>query len=174
MSESLNHSFSRFIKKPVHFKIKQVTAWVSRWIIQSFKKYFVQIKTDSFSNETRNWLWENLWINHLSDVSKIIDLFWNKKKIVYDCLRFIEIDAIQRSCVHVEYFLPCAAVQALSVSLQGFLNSIVYAWRRRNFRDAVLGERLPLMAYSSRAFFDQSLSEPSWNHKTFSFIKTFA
>lgn len=108
MSESLNHSFSRFIKKPVHFKIKQVTAWVSRWIIQSFKKYFVQIKTDSFSNETRNWLWENLWINHLSDVSKIIDLFWNKKKIVYDCLRFIEIDGI---------FSPmCCCTGAVSVT----------------------------------------------------------
>ncbi|XP_050991435.1 uncharacterized protein si:dkey-30c15.2 [Labeo rohita] len=56
---------------------------------------------------------------------------------------------------------PLHVIQALSVSLQGFLNSIVYAWRRRNFRDAVLGERLPLMAYSNRAFFDQSLNEPS-------------
>lgn len=70
-------------------------------------------------------------------------------------------NAIHRPFNHVVYFLPCVVVQALSVSLQGFLNSIVYAWRRRNFRDAVLGERLPLMAYSNRAFFEQSLNEPS-------------
>ncbi|KAA0715173.1 hypothetical protein E1301_Tti008776 [Triplophysa tibetana] len=49
---------------------------------------------------------------------------------------------------------------AMSVSLQGFLNSIVYAWRRPNFRDAVLGERMPLMSYSQKAFFDQSLNDP--------------
>ncbi|XP_016339154.1 transmembrane protein 116-like [Sinocyclocheilus anshuiensis] len=61
----------------------------------------------------------------------------------------------------IKHLFPLYVTQALSVSLQGFLNSIVYAWRRRNFRDAVLGERLPLMAYSSRAFFDQSLNEPS-------------
>lgn len=58
---------------------------------------------------------------------------------------------------------PLYVLQAISVSLQGFLNSIVYAWRRRNFRDAVLGERLPLMAYSNKAFFEQSLSEPMGN-----------
>ncbi|XP_030645474.1 uncharacterized protein si:dkey-30c15.2 [Chanos chanos] len=57
-----------------------------------------------------------------------------------------------------EDLFPLYVIQALFVSLHGFLNSIVYAWRRRNFRDAVLGEQLPLLA---RAFFDQSLSEPS-------------
>ncbi|KAK9958743.1 hypothetical protein ABG768_010848 [Culter alburnus] len=61
----------------------------------------------------------------------------------------------------ITHLFPLYVIQALSVSLQGFLNSIVYAWRRRNFRDAVLGERLPLMANSHRAFFDQSLNEPS-------------
>ncbi|XP_056334356.1 transmembrane protein 116 [Danio aesculapii] len=61
----------------------------------------------------------------------------------------------------ISHLFPLYVLQALSVSLQGFLNSIVYAWRRQNFRDAVLGERLPLMAYSNRAFFDQSLNEPS-------------
>ncbi len=154
MSESLNHSFSRFFQKPLHFKMNQVTAWVSRWIIQSFKNVLFK---------------ETLIHSVMKHVTEFMREPWgNKTKhFIYDCLRFIETDAIQRSCDHVEYCLPCAAVQALSVSLQGFLNSIVYAWRRRNFRDAVLGERLPLMAYSSRAFFDQSLSEPSWNHKTF-------
>ncbi|XP_077049850.1 transmembrane protein 116 [Siphateles boraxobius] len=61
----------------------------------------------------------------------------------------------------IKHPFPLYVIQALSVSLQGFLNSIVYAWRRRNFRDAVLGEHLPLMAYSNRAFFEQSLNEPS-------------
>ncbi|XP_051512638.1 transmembrane protein 116-like isoform X2 [Myxocyprinus asiaticus] len=61
----------------------------------------------------------------------------------------------------IKNLFPLYVIQALSVSLQGFMNSIVYAWRRRNFRDAVLGERVPLMEYSNRAFFEQSLNEPS-------------
>ncbi|XP_053533742.1 uncharacterized protein si:dkey-30c15.2 isoform X1 [Ictalurus punctatus] len=56
-----------------------------------------------------------------------------------------------------ESLFPLFIIQAASVSLYGFLNSIVYAWRRRNFREAVLGERMPLLAYTHRAFFDQSL-----------------
>ncbi|XP_029378527.1 uncharacterized protein LOC115056328 [Echeneis naucrates] len=48
-------------------------------------------------------------------------------------------------------------IQAASVSLQGFLNSMVYAWRRPNFREAVLGENTPLVA-QRLAFFDESLT----------------
>ncbi|XP_076849077.1 uncharacterized protein LOC143497161 [Brachyhypopomus gauderio] len=55
-----------------------------------------------------------------------------------------------------DILFPLFVMQGLSVSLQGFLNSIVYAWRRRNFRTAVLGETLPLLY---QAFFDQSLTE---------------
>ncbi|XP_068579347.1 transmembrane protein 116 [Cebidichthys violaceus] len=49
-------------------------------------------------------------------------------------------------------------IQAASVSLQGFLNSMVYAWRRPNFTEAVLGENTPLVAHQHLAFFDESLS----------------
>lgn len=62
-------------------------------------------------------------------------------------------------CLIYVCIVPLAATQAMTVSLQGFLNSIVYAWRRRNFREAVLGERLPLLAYSNKAFFEQSLGD---------------
>ncbi|KAK0147207.1 hypothetical protein N1851_013450 [Merluccius polli] len=48
-------------------------------------------------------------------------------------------------------------IQAVSVSLQGFLNSMVYAWRRPNFTDAVLGESTPLMMHGRQAFFEESL-----------------
>ncbi|XP_029952326.1 transmembrane protein 116 [Salarias fasciatus] len=48
-------------------------------------------------------------------------------------------------------------IQAISVSLQGFLNSMVYAWRRPNFRDVALGERTPLTAYSRPHFFEDSI-----------------
>ncbi|XP_067359034.1 transmembrane protein 116 isoform X2 [Channa argus] len=48
-------------------------------------------------------------------------------------------------------------IQAATVSLQGFLNSMVYAWKRPNFREAVLGESTPLVAYNHLAFFDESL-----------------
>uniref|UniRef100_A0A8C7XJ92 Si:dkey-30c15.2 n=1 Tax=Oryzias sinensis TaxID=183150 RepID=A0A8C7XJ92_9TELE len=46
-------------------------------------------------------------------------------------------------------------IQAATLSLQGFLNSMVYAWRRPNFTDAVLGENMPLTPHLP--FFDESL-----------------
>ncbi|XP_068458722.1 transmembrane protein 116 [Clinocottus analis] len=49
-------------------------------------------------------------------------------------------------------------VQAASVSLQGFLNSMVYAWARPNFTEAVLGENTPLVPHQRLAFFDESLT----------------
>ncbi|XP_073327858.1 uncharacterized protein [Pagrus major] len=52
-------------------------------------------------------------------------------------------------------------IQAASVSLQGFLNSMVYAWRRPNFTEAVLGENTPLVGYNRLAFFDESLRSSS-------------
>nr|XP_057932311.1 uncharacterized protein si:dkey-30c15.2 [Doryrhamphus excisus] len=52
---------------------------------------------------------------------------------------------------------PAYLIQAASVSLQGFLNSMVYAWRRPNFTEAVRGENTPLVAYKYMAFFDESL-----------------
>ncbi|XP_033997713.1 uncharacterized protein si:dkey-30c15.2 [Trematomus bernacchii] len=48
-------------------------------------------------------------------------------------------------------------IQAASVSLQGFLNSMVYAWRRPNFTQAVLGENTPLVTHEHIAFFDESM-----------------
>ncbi|XP_029009853.1 uncharacterized protein si:dkey-30c15.2 [Betta splendens] len=52
-------------------------------------------------------------------------------------------------------------IQAASVSLQGFLNSMVYAWKRPNFKEAVLGENTPLVAYEHLPFFDESLKSSS-------------
>lgn len=48
-------------------------------------------------------------------------------------------------------------IQAATVSLQGFLNSMMYAWKRPNFTEAVLGENTPLVAYNRQAFFEESL-----------------
>lgn len=52
--------------------------------------------------------------------------------------------------------------QVAGVSLQGFLNSMVYAWRRPNFTEAVLGENTPLVAQAPLAFFDESLRSSLW------------
>ncbi|KAK5867529.1 hypothetical protein PBY51_012007 [Eleginops maclovinus] len=51
-------------------------------------------------------------------------------------------------------------IQAASVSLQGFLNSMVYAWRRPNFTRAVLGENTPLVSRNHMAFWDESMQTP--------------
>ncbi|XP_073706144.1 uncharacterized protein [Garra rufa] len=83
----------------------------------------------------------------------LVIIFCWAPALVLICLSFAQLT--------IHSLFPLYVTQALSVSLQGFLNSIVYAWRRRNFRDAVWGERLPLMAYSNRHFFDQSLNELS-------------
>ncbi|KAM9376081.1 uncharacterized protein KZ484_008627 [Pholidichthys leucotaenia] len=53
-------------------------------------------------------------------------------------------------------------IQAASVSLQGFLNSMVYAWRRPNFTKAVLRENTPLLQQDCLAFFDESLKCSSY------------
>lgn len=48
--------------------------------------------------------------------------------------------------------------QALSVSLQGFLHSLVYAWMRENFRREVLVRSpLPQSPGGIQAFYDDSL-----------------
>lgn len=60
---------------------------------------------------------------------------------------------------HSFYFLYI--VQAICVSIQGFLNSMVYAWRRPNFTEAVLGETTPLVAHNQLAFFDESFKASS-------------
>ncbi|XP_017261199.1 uncharacterized protein si:dkey-30c15.2 isoform X2 [Kryptolebias marmoratus] len=52
---------------------------------------------------------------------------------------------------------PLYCIQAITVSLQGFLNSMVYAWKRPNFTEVVLGESTPLVGYSQKAFFEESL-----------------
>uniref|UniRef100_A0A4W4EQT6 Si:dkey-30c15.2 n=1 Tax=Electrophorus electricus TaxID=8005 RepID=A0A4W4EQT6_ELEEL len=80
----------------------------------------------------------------------VIIFCWTPPLVVI-CLSF--------ACSETDRMFPLFVMQAMSISLQGFLNSIVYAWRRRNFREAVLGERLPLLSYTNQAFFDQSLSE---------------
>ncbi|KAI1888003.1 hypothetical protein AGOR_G00180570 [Albula goreensis] len=60
--------------------------------------------------------------------------------------------------IHQEKLFPLYVIQALTVSLHGLLDSIVYGWLRRNFREAALGERMPLLATPPKAFYDESLS----------------
>lgn len=51
------------------------------------------------------------------------------------------------------------APQALTVSLQGLLHSLVYGWLRQNFRKEVIGEQLPLRCRPDlKAFYDDSLA----------------
>ena len=48
--------------------------------------------------------------------------------------------------------------QALTVSLQGFLHSLVYGWLRQNFRQEAVGERPSLRHRRGlEPFYDESL-----------------
>ncbi|KAJ8411200.1 hypothetical protein AAFF_G00172060 [Aldrovandia affinis] len=60
---------------------------------------------------------------------------------------------------HTAFFI-LQVLQALTVSLHGLLNSIVYGWLRPNFRRAVLGESMPLLGRFAKPFFEDSLSIP--------------
>ncbi|XP_043944506.1 transmembrane protein 116-like isoform X2 [Protopterus annectens] len=51
-------------------------------------------------------------------------------------------------------------IQALTMSLQGFLDSLVYGWLRRNFREVATGERIRLLDnLTQRAFYDESVNQ---------------
>ncbi|KAM6961194.1 uncharacterized protein FYW47_009747 [Aplochiton taeniatus] len=56
-----------------------------------------------------------------------------------------------------EKLFPLYIIQAVTVSLHGCANSLVYGWRRRNFREAILGEHTPLLEQASLAYFEESL-----------------
>ncbi|XP_063053146.1 uncharacterized protein si:dkey-30c15.2 isoform X2 [Engraulis encrasicolus] len=58
-----------------------------------------------------------------------------------------------------QQLFPLYIIQALLVSLHGLLNSVVYAWRRPNFREVVLGEHVHLLSQrpSYRTFLEDSL-----------------
>ncbi|KAM9352386.1 uncharacterized protein ABDE67_007249 [Symphorus nematophorus] len=63
--------------------------------------------------------------------------------------------------IEQQSLFPLYILQAAGVSLQGFLNSMVYAWRRPNFTEAILGEHTPLVAHNRLPFFDESLRSSS-------------
>lgn len=95
-------------------------------------------------------------------------MFWLKIEHHLFALYFIQVRVERKLYEEGKYFMSeqrrCGfyLLQAAVVSLQGFLNSMVYAWRRRNFTEAILGENTPLLAYDRLAFFDQSLTTSSW------------
>lgn len=48
--------------------------------------------------------------------------------------------------------------QALTISLQGFLHSLVYGWLRQNFRQETMDKRASLLHHRGlKAFYDDSL-----------------
>lgn len=83
---------------------------------------------------------------------------FQKKKTRHDLKRGIQSFLL---CLNRRFYYCFCSSQAASVSLQGFLNSMVYAWRRPNFTEAVLGENTPLVGYNRLAFFDESLRSSS-------------
>lgn len=95
---------------------------------------------------------------HSLFVLYIIQVRFKKKKTRHDLKRGIQSFLL---CLNRRFYYCFCSSQAASVSLQGFLNSMVYAWRRPNFTEAVLGENTPLVGYNRLAFFDESLRSSS-------------
>ncbi|XP_074429217.1 uncharacterized protein LOC141738041 isoform X2 [Larus michahellis] len=68
-------------------------------------------------------------------------------------LTLLSFTSIRPASVFVLY-----VTMALTVSLQGFLHSLVYGWMRRNFRQEAVGERPSLRRpHGLKAFYDESL-----------------
>ncbi|XP_054056042.1 uncharacterized protein LOC128908985 isoform X3 [Rissa tridactyla] len=68
-------------------------------------------------------------------------------------LTLLSFTSIRPASVFVLY-----VTTALTVSLQGFLHSLVYGWMRRNFRQEAVGERPSLRRpHGLKAFYDESL-----------------
>lgn len=69
-------------------------------------------------------------------------------------LSIISFTSVNPSDIYGLYVL-----QALTMSLQGFLNSLAYGWLRRNFREVATGERIRLLENLRQcAFYDESLT----------------
>ncbi|KAL7871010.1 hypothetical protein SRHO_G00085070 [Serrasalmus rhombeus] len=115
------------------------------WRLQSWYRHYEQAGMFRASQGFTGLIWSS------ARYMILVIIFCWTPALVLICLSF--------ACSESDRLFPLFVIQAISVSLQGFLNSIVYAWRRRNFREAVLGERLPLLPYVNKAFFEQSLSE---------------
>ncbi|XP_036441349.1 uncharacterized protein si:dkey-30c15.2 [Colossoma macropomum] len=115
------------------------------WRLQSWYRRYEQAGMFRDSQGCRGRIWSS------ARYMILVIIFCWTPALVLICLSF--------ACSESDRLFPLLVIQAISVSLQGFLNSIVYAWRRRNFREAVFGERLPLLPYANKAFFEQSLSE---------------
>ncbi|XP_055663652.1 transmembrane protein 116-like [Falco peregrinus] len=67
-------------------------------------------------------------------------------------LTLLSFTSIKPASVFVLY-----VATALTVSLQGFLHSLVYGWLRQNFRQEVVGKRPSLQHQGLRAYYDESL-----------------
>ncbi|KAM6420994.1 uncharacterized protein J5M81_000509 [Pluvialis apricaria] len=68
-------------------------------------------------------------------------------------LTLLSFTSIKPASVFVLYIAT-----ALTVSLQGFLHSLVYGWLRQNFRQEAVGERPSLQHHQGlKAFYDESL-----------------
>ncbi|XP_075998416.1 uncharacterized protein LOC142992037 isoform X2 [Genypterus blacodes] len=83
----------------------------------------------------------------------VIFVCWSPALVLIVLLDFTTWTNLQQRSLYGLY-----VAQAITVSLQGFLNSMVYAWNRPNFTQAVLGETTPLLSHDRIAFYDESLT----------------
>ncbi len=137
ISESLNHSFNRFIQSADSFRNQSSDClWVSHWIIHlidsfnntdSFRKKlnfclykwvtesFIQRliqSTDSFRNQSSDCLWVSHWIIHLIDSFNNTDSF--RKKLNVCLYKWVTESLIQQ--IHSKRWFIQESIKWLSLS----------------------------------------------------------
>ncbi|XP_041112249.1 uncharacterized protein LOC121319133 [Polyodon spathula] len=125
----------------VYCKVKQ---WCQR------QQGYLHLEGDGFSS--RNI--QSIYVT-LRSILLVFLICWTPAFILV--LLGLLLHDVNPQSLHFLYILQ--VLQASTMPLQGFLDSIAYGWFRRNFREVALGDRVALLAYMhSRAFYDESLT----------------
>ncbi|XP_041852252.1 transmembrane protein 116 [Melanotaenia boesemani] len=119
---------------------------IGKWYERHEQERFFPVEGDGRSSRRLRRV-----VSTARNMVMVILICWAPALVLILLSTLVKLTSIEQRSLFGLYLL-----QAATVSLQGFLNSMVYAWRRPNFTEAVLGENTPLVAYDRIAYFDES------------------
>ncbi|XP_047452597.1 transmembrane protein 116 [Mugil cephalus] len=120
---------------------------VGKWYKQRVHGGYVPVEGDSLSRKRFKSAFSTA-----RDMVMVILICWTPALVLIVLTTLVMSNQIEQRHLYFLYL-----IQAACLSLQGFLNSVVYAWRRPNFREPVFGENTPLLQRNRAPFFEESL-----------------
>ncbi|XP_057692297.1 uncharacterized protein si:dkey-30c15.2 [Corythoichthys intestinalis] len=162
-AEIIHYTFMRVflfaVVIPVMFSCAVIYHKVGRWYEEHQQEALFPVEGDGRSSRRLKGVYSTA-----RNMVMVIFFCWAPALLLILLSTLMVWPGVEQRSLFVAYL-----IQAASVSLQGFFNSLVYAWGRPNFTLAVLGERTPLMAYRHTAFFDESLQSENKHEKVILF-----